>query len=147
MTARLVTPVAAEGGAALAVSAPVLEGLPDRQRGAGSSLACRAPDVDPDWWFPGDSVTAARAKRVCAACPLRLPCLAVALARNEQFGVWGGLTETERRPLPRPHPCRRCGTPTSLSRVYCGDDCRGAARAEVTRRSDRRRRLRAGAAR
>lgn len=134
-----------------AESGPVLEGLswlPDRQQ-ARSSLACRAPDVDPDWWFPvsGDSVTAARAKRVCADCPLRLPCLAVALARNEQFGVWGGLTETERRPLPRQHPCRRCGAPTSLSRVYCGDDCRGAARAEVTRRSDLRRRLRAGAAR
>ena len=51
-------------------------------------------------WFPGyagESYTAA-AKRFCAACPVRRPCLEFALVHDE-FGVWGGLTEGERRRL------------------------------------------------
>jgi len=47
------------------------------------------------------------AKAVCRACPVREPCLEFALATNQEFGVWGGLTEEERRPLRRP---RRCTT-------------------------------------
>ncbi|HEX5937029.1 MAG TPA: WhiB family transcriptional regulator [Actinomycetota bacterium] len=37
------------------------------------------------------------AKRICAACQVRRPCLAYALATREPHGVWGGLNETERR--------------------------------------------------
>ncbi|MFI5980211.1 WhiB family transcriptional regulator [Streptomyces sp. NPDC051555] len=37
------------------------------------------------------------AKRVCAVCPVRLMCLEHALRTHESFGVWGGLTEDERR--------------------------------------------------
>ncbi|MFD7736080.1 WhiB family transcriptional regulator [Kitasatospora phosalacinea] len=39
------------------------------------------------------------AKRVCAACPVRLECRRHALATREPYGVWGGLTEDERRVL------------------------------------------------
>ncbi|MBT2407256.1 MULTISPECIES: WhiB family transcriptional regulator [unclassified Streptomyces] len=39
------------------------------------------------------------AKRVCAGCPVRLACLSYALRTREAFGVWGGLTEEERRAL------------------------------------------------
>jgi WhiB family redox-sensing transcriptional regulator len=62
---------------------------------------CQAPGADPDAWFPepGDAVAAAAAKALCAACPDRAACLAGALARNEEHGVWGGLTEHERLPL------------------------------------------------
>lgn len=41
----------------------------------------------------------ARAKRVCARCPVVEPCRRAALARGERFGVWGGLGERERRRL------------------------------------------------
>nr|WP_308379306.1 WhiB family transcriptional regulator [Streptomyces sp. ISL-43] len=44
----------------------------------------------------------AAAKRVCAGCPVRTACLDYALRTREPFGVWGGLTEEERRALPRP---------------------------------------------
>ncbi|MET9701012.1 WhiB family transcriptional regulator [Streptomyces sp. NPDC006529] len=39
------------------------------------------------------------AKRVCAVCPVRSACLEHALRTHEPFGVWGGLTEDERREL------------------------------------------------
>ncbi len=39
------------------------------------------------------------AKRICATCPVRLPCLDYALTTREAHGVWGGLNETERRTI------------------------------------------------
>ncbi|WP_282204666.1 WhiB family transcriptional regulator [Kitasatospora fiedleri] len=39
------------------------------------------------------------AKRVCGGCPVRLECRRYALATREPYGVWGGLTEDERRAL------------------------------------------------
>ncbi|WP_121711829.1 WhiB family transcriptional regulator [Streptomyces sp. E5N91] len=44
------------------------------------------------------------AKAVCAACPVRLECLAYALDHREQYGVWGAMTERERRALLRRRP-------------------------------------------
>jgi WhiB family redox-sensing transcriptional regulator len=41
------------------------------------------------------------AKAVCRRCPIRVQCLDEALARGEEFGVWGGLSEKERRALKR----------------------------------------------
>jgi WhiB family redox-sensing transcriptional regulator len=40
-----------------------------------------------------------RAKAVCASCPVRQTCLDEALAHGERFGIWGGLTDTERSRL------------------------------------------------
>jgi WhiB family redox-sensing transcriptional regulator len=56
---------------------------------------------DPDAWFPEPGQSPVPAKRICAACPVRPQCLDYVLARPEQFGVWGGLTERERRDLYR----------------------------------------------
>jgi hypothetical protein len=117
---------------------------PAPQRGRPADpRPCRAPDVDPEWFFPApaDAVIARRAKQLCDGCPIRVACLAIALARNETFGIWGGLTEHERRRLPRTHPCRRCGTPATLRFVYCGDKCRRLAKAARVARYDRSRRL------
>jgi WhiB family redox-sensing transcriptional regulator len=41
----------------------------------------------------------ARAKAICAACPVRKPCLEYALRIREPHGIWGGLNEAERRQL------------------------------------------------
>ncbi|WP_424344539.1 WhiB family transcriptional regulator [Ilumatobacter sp.] len=38
-----------------------------------------------------------RAKAVCASCPVRVACLEQAVRRNERYGIWGGLTDKERR--------------------------------------------------
>ncbi len=40
-----------------------------------------------------------RAKAICAQCPVRRPCLEYALTIHEQHGIWGGLTEHDRRQL------------------------------------------------
>jgi hypothetical protein len=102
---------------------------------------CRAPGADPDWWFPGrgDWRTARQAAALCASCPVRTACLAGALARNERHGVWGGVTEHDRRVLKRTRPCRRCGAPALARILYCGDLCRTAARRDSQRAYDKRR--------
>jgi hypothetical protein len=41
------------------------------------------------------------AKRICASCPERLPCLQWAIDTDQAFGVWGGMTERERRKMKR----------------------------------------------
>ena len=38
-----------------------------------------------------------RAKMVCASCPVRVECLDHAIAFDERYGIWGGLTQDERR--------------------------------------------------
>lgn len=43
----------------------------------------------------------ARAKAICARCEVSAECLETALANDERFGIWGGLTEKERRALTR----------------------------------------------
>ncbi|MGZ0200557.1 WhiB family transcriptional regulator [Streptomyces sp. RM1] len=63
-------------------------------------------DEDPDLFFPvGDSGPALiqedEAKAVCRRCPLIESCLQGALERGEAAGVWGGLSERERRSLKR----------------------------------------------
>ena len=45
-----------------------------------------------------------RAKAVCAGCVVRVECLADALDNRVEFGVWGGMTERERRALLRQRP-------------------------------------------
>jgi WhiB family redox-sensing transcriptional regulator len=66
--------------------------------------ACR--EVDPELFFPIGHGPAAQAqivdaKAVCARCPVVQECLAWALETGQDAGVWGGLTEEERRELRR----------------------------------------------
>jgi WhiB family redox-sensing transcriptional regulator len=63
--------------------------------------ACARPDVDPEWFFPEKGGAAAPAKRICADCPVKAPCLADALATRDEHGIRGGLTVRERRRLQR----------------------------------------------
>jgi len=62
--------------------------------------ACRT--ADPELFFPIGRTGPAigeiqRAKAVCASCPVRERCLTFALDTHQDFGVWGGLDEDERR--------------------------------------------------
>jgi WhiB family redox-sensing transcriptional regulator len=50
-------------------------------------------------FFPALGANAAKARAICAICPVRRECLAYALADPESAGVWGGISERERRKL------------------------------------------------
>jgi WhiB family redox-sensing transcriptional regulator len=54
-------------------------------------------ETDPEAFFPEKGGSTREAKRVCAGCPVRAECLEFALAGDERFGIWGGLSERERR--------------------------------------------------
>ncbi|HEY7106307.1 MAG TPA: WhiB family transcriptional regulator [Acidimicrobiia bacterium] len=56
---------------------------------------------DPEIFHPHADDPAERAKAICAICPVREPCLEYAITAREKQGVWGGLTEKERRRLIR----------------------------------------------
>ena len=53
--------------------------------------------TDPEAFFPEKGGSTREAKRVCMACEVRAECLEYALAKDERFGIWGGLSERERR--------------------------------------------------
>lgn len=65
---------------------------------------CR--DTDPELFFPiGTTGTALvqieRARQICGECSARVECLEFALSTNQDSGIWGGLTEEERRAIRR----------------------------------------------
>ncbi|EPH02421.1 hypothetical protein HMPREF1531_01727 [Propionibacterium sp. oral taxon 192 str. F0372] len=55
--------------------------------------------TDPEAFFPEKGGSTREAKKVCQSCPVRSDCLDYALANDERFGIWGGLSERERRRL------------------------------------------------
>ena len=55
--------------------------------------------TDPEAFFPEKGGSTRDAKKVCGACNVRAQCLEYALANDERFGIWGGLSERERRRL------------------------------------------------
>ena len=63
----------------------------------------RGRQADPDELFV-QGAAQNRAKAVCTGCPVRTECLADALDNRVEFGVWGGMTERERRALLRRRP-------------------------------------------
>jgi WhiB family redox-sensing transcriptional regulator len=54
-------------------------------------------ETDPEAFFPEKGGSTRDAKRVCSGCPVRTQCLEFALSNDERFGIWGGLSERERR--------------------------------------------------
>ena len=57
--------------------------------------------TDPEAFFPEKGGSTREAKRVCRSCEVRSECLEYALGHDERFGIWGGLSERERRRLKR----------------------------------------------
>jgi len=57
--------------------------------------------TDPEAFFPEKGGSTREAKRICLGCEVRDACLEYALAKDERFGIWGGLSERERRRLKR----------------------------------------------
>jgi hypothetical protein len=57
--------------------------------------------TDPEAFFPEKGGSTRDAKRICARCEVKEDCLKYALERDERFGIWGGLSERERRKIKR----------------------------------------------
>ena len=76
--------------------------LPDDDDGA---LAWQADalcaQTDPEAFFPEKGGSTRDAKKICTQCEVKAECLEYALANDERFGIWGGLSERERRRLRR----------------------------------------------
>lgn len=73
-------------------------GLPDEQSWQERSLCAQ---TDPEAFFPEKGGSTREAKKICTGCEVRAECLEYALANDERFGIWGGMSERERRRLKR----------------------------------------------
>ena len=67
-----------------------LEGLAWQDNGA-----CRGADAD--LFFPERGASTRRAKQICSECAVQVECLEYAICTGEKFGIWGGMSERERR--------------------------------------------------
>ena len=79
------------------------ESLPDRGAAPSDDTGWRdlalCREVDPELWFPSKGGTTAPAKAVCRRCPVQTECLEYALEHDERYGIYGGLSERQRRRL------------------------------------------------
>ena len=57
--------------------------------------------TDPEAFFPEKGGSTREAKKICTRCEVKAECLEFALAHDERFGIWGGLSERERRKAKR----------------------------------------------
>lgn len=71
-------------------------GIDDELRWQERALCAQ---TDPEAFFPEKGGSTREAKRVCLGCDVRNECLDYALSADERFGIWGGLSERERRRL------------------------------------------------
>ena len=56
-------------------------------------------ETDPEAFFPEKGGSTREAKKICTGCEVKAQCLEYALSNDERFGIWGGLSERERRKL------------------------------------------------
>lgn len=84
---------------------PVYLGVPGVRQADDTVLAWQADalcaQTDPEAFFPEKGGSTREAKKVCDGCEVRAQCLEYALENDERFGIWGGLSERERRKLRR----------------------------------------------
>ncbi|KSW29281.1 WhiB family transcriptional regulator [Cellulomonas sp. B6] len=78
-----------------------LFGTPEDDGPMGWQERALCAQTDPEAFFPEKGGSTREAKKVCTQCDVRSECLEYALANDERFGIWGGLSERERRKLKR----------------------------------------------
>jgi WhiB family transcriptional regulator, redox-sensing transcriptional regulator len=77
----------------------LVDGQDDEEQDWQERALCA--QTDPEAFFPEKGGSTREAKRICSGCEVRAECLDYALAHDERFGIWGGLSERERRRLRR----------------------------------------------
>lgn len=103
-------PLIVRGGRPVDLAA-VLYGRLDRSWQAQANCM----GVDPDLFFPERGASTREAKEVCRGCVVREDCLEYALANGEKFGIWGGMSERERRRLRRARALQRRAAMSDVS--------------------------------
>ena len=79
---------------------PLVDGTEIEGEGEGDwAERALCAQTDPEAFFPEKGGSTREAKKVCLGCDVRSECLEYALANDERFGIWGGLSERERRKL------------------------------------------------
>lgn len=84
---------------------PVVRGVPGVSTGGQDDdilawqVDALCAQTDPEAFFPEKGGSTRDAKRICETCEVRAQCLEFALEHDERFGIWGGLSERERRKL------------------------------------------------
>ena len=82
---------------------PVLLGVPGVRPVDDNPLSWQTDSLcaqtDPEAFFPEKGGSTRDAKRICQTCEVKAQCLEYALQNDERFGIWGGLSERERRKL------------------------------------------------
>lgn len=71
----------------------------DEEEGWQERALCA--QTDPEAFFPEKGGSTREAKKICTGCEVKAECLEYALANDERFGIWGGLSERERRRIKR----------------------------------------------
>jgi WhiB family redox-sensing transcriptional regulator len=79
--------------------APALLALTEQDEELSWQERALCAQTDPEAFFPEKGGSTREAKKVCVSCEVRAECLEYALAHDERFGIWGGLSERERRRL------------------------------------------------
>jgi WhiB family redox-sensing transcriptional regulator len=88
----------AQGSRRSAVS-ETLDVLETEEEELGWQERALCAQTDPEAFFPEKGGSTREAKKVCLSCDVRGECLEYALGHDERFGIWGGLSERERRRL------------------------------------------------
>lgn len=89
--------------------------------------------TDPESWFPEKGGSTLEGKRICQRCPVAAECLDYALENNERFGIWGGLSERERRKLTKAQRTIPC--PDGCGQMF-ETDTNAARHAEIAHHTD-----------
>jgi WhiB family transcriptional regulator, redox-sensing transcriptional regulator len=94
------------GGRRCAVSeviVPLVHGVvrSDGAEDVGWQDRALCAQTDPEAFFPEKGGSTREAKKVCRGCDVRAECLEYAMEHDERFGIWGGMSERERRRLKR----------------------------------------------
>ena len=92
-------PVAFDDGLTASVTAGLFGDMAAETQSWQADALCA--ETDPEAFFPEKGGSTREAKKVCVSCEVRAECLGFALGNDERFGIWGGLSERERRRLRR----------------------------------------------
>lgn len=92
------------------------------------------------WWYPRPGQHAHRAHAICEKCPVQSACLEWAVVHIEDWGIWGGTSERERRRLRRRagmRRCARCDAVFHLGGVRFAQLCAACRGRELTTTTER----------